>query len=343
MSQTLKSATVKDVAEQAQVSVATVSRVLNGKESVDPGLYQRVMEAVDALQYRPNRLARNLRKNSTNIIALVVPDIQNAFFVSVAHSVEEATFQKGYTVVICNTNDDPQRERQYFQTLIDEACAGIIVCVTDERLGHVEVQKALDRGIAVVALDRRLEDVAVDSVLSDNFGGSRLAVSYLIEQGHRRIGVIAGSDRFAPGRERRMGYEQALIDAGLPLDRSLIKVTEFTVLESEAAADELMGQPEPPTALFICSAHAAIGSLRAINRRGLRIPDDISLLTFDDLDWTEVYNPPITAVAQNTRQLGITAAKLLLERINGVQEIPQERRLPTELRIRNSCRSIDRD
>lgn len=298
------------------------------------------MTAVEALHYHPNRLARNLRKNSTSIIALVVPDIQNPFFVSVARGVEEVTFRKGYTVVVCNTDDDPQRERHYFQTLIEEACAGIIVCVTDERLGHVEVQKALDRGIAIVALDRRLEDVTVDSVLSDNFGGSRLAVSHLIDLGHRRIGLIAGSDRFAPGRERRMGYEQALLDFGLSVDRTLIKVTEFTALESEAAADELLSLPEPPTALFICSAHAAIGSLRAINRRRLCIPDDVSLVTFDDPDWTEAYNPPITAVAQNTRQLGITAADLLLHRIRGDQEILQERRLPTQLRIRNSCRRL---
>jgi DNA-binding LacI/PurR family transcriptional regulator len=335
-----KPVTVKEVAEHAQVSVATVSRVLNGTK-VDPVLYQRVISAVELLQYRPNRLARNLRTNTTKIIALVVPDIQNPFFVSVARGIEQVTYQEGYTLVICNTDDDAKREDYYFKVLSEEASAGLIVCCTDERLSHVQVRKSLEQGMAVVALDRRLEDVSIDSVLSDNFGGSRRAVSYLLELGHRRIGLIAGSDRFAPGRERRMGYEQAFQDYGVALDRMYVRVTDFRATEAALATAELLALPTPPTALFISGGPSVLGSLTAIHQSKLRIPDDISVVVFDDLDWAEAYNPPLTVVAQNTHKLGVKAAELLLERIRGSQHEPQEHRILTRLQIRESCRPIE--
>lgn len=333
----LGSITVKDIAKEAGVSVATVSRVLNGRDTVDVELRDRVQRVVDLLGYRPNRLARNLRTNSTNVIALVVPDIQNPFFVSVARGIEEVALRRGYTLLVCNTDDDPQRERNYFEVLRDEAVAGIVVCSADEQSSSAAVDQALSQGIAVVALDRRIEGVAVDTVLSDNFGGSRLAVSHLIGLGHRRIGIIAGPDRFAPGRERRLGYEQAFHDRGLSIDRSLIKVTDYSRQAANSSTDEILDLGQPPTALFLSSGPSALGALVAVNRRGLRIPDDISFVIFDDLDWTTAYNPPLTAVAQNTHDLGMTAAEALFRRIAGEQEPPRERRVLTQLHVRNSC------
>ncbi len=333
----MKSATVKDVAERARVSVATVSRVLNGSSSVDAELQARVVAAIAELQFRPNRLARNLRTNSTKTIAFVVPDIENPFFISVVRGVEEVAFREGYSLLVCNTHDDIKRENQYVELLTDEAVAGLIICPTDERRGHTQVQQALNSGMAVVALDRRLEDASVDGVLSENFGSSRSAVSYLIELGHRRIGIVAGPDHFAPGRERRQGYEQALIDHGLPIDRELIKLTHFRASEAEGAVEGLLNLPDRPTALFISSGNAALGSLRAVNRHGLTIPDDISIVIFDDPDWASIYNPPLTCVAQKTRDLGVVASELLLRRIRGHEEPVQERRLPTRLIIRESC------
>jgi LacI family transcriptional regulator len=332
----MKSPTVKEVAEHSGVSVATVSRVLNGRTDVDRELRQRVMAAVEQLHYRPNRLARNLRTKSTKVIALVVPDIQNPFFISVQRGLEEVAFREGYTVLVCNTDDDPDRESTYLQVLVDEAVAGIVVCATDERRSSAQLLKILGQGIALVALDRRLENAPVDGVLSDNFGGTRTAVSYLIEQGHRRIGLIAGPNKYAPARERRMGYEQALLDHGLPVDPTLIKVTNFKGPEAEVATTQLLTSDEPPTALFLSSGNVAIGSLRAIHRLGLQIPNDVSLIVFDDLDWADAYNPPLTVVAQGTHQLGGLAGDLLLRRIRGSTESPQERHLPTQLITRGS-------
>ena len=332
----MKSPTMKDVAGQAEVSVATVSRVLNGKGTVTSELRRRVLDAVEQLQYRPNRVARNLRTRSAKTIALVVPDIQNPFFVAVARGVEKVAFREGYTVFLCNTDDDLERENAYFQLLSDESVAGVILCATDERRSSIHVRKAVEQGIAVVGLDRRLENTMIDVVLSDNFGGARTAVSYLIEQGHERIGLIAGPSIYAPARERRMGYEYALTDHGLPVDPELIKVTDFKSPGAKIATEELMSAPDRPTALFLTSGNVAIGSLGALHHLGLSIPEDISLIVFDDLDWAAAYNPPISAVAQDTRQLGGLAGDLLLRRIRGDEEPPQERRLPTQLIVRAS-------
>jgi DNA-binding LacI/PurR family transcriptional regulator len=333
----MKAPTVKEVAQQAGVSVATVSRVLNGSTAVDDELRRRVMSAAEQLRYRPNRLARNLRTKTTKTLAMVVPDIQNPFFVAVTRGLEEVAFREGYTVLVCNTNDDPERESVYLQTLLDESVAGIVVCATDERTSSAQAMRLVDQGVAMVGLDRRLENAQIDGVLSDNFGGTRNAVSYLIEQGHSRIGLIAGPAKYAPGRERRMGYEQALIDHGLEVDPALIKVTNFKGPGAAAATEELFTSGDPPTALFLSSGNVAIGSLRALHHLGLRIPDDVSLIVFDDLEWADAYNPPLTVVSQNTRQLGGLAGDLLLRRIRGSTEPPHVRHLPTSLIIRSSC------
>src|SRR5262249_43906986 len=151
-----------------------------------------VFAAIEALEFRPNRLARSFRTKSTNFVALVVPDIKNPFFSTVSHEIEEELFRQGYTLLTCNTSDDLERESKYFKLLTEEAVAGIIVCTANEHQAHVEVNQALSRGVAVVAVDRRLENAPVDQVLSDNFGGARAAMSHLIEMGHRRIGIITG-------------------------------------------------------------------------------------------------------------------------------------------------------
>lgn len=332
----MKASTVKEVAHHAGVSVATVSRVLNGSTSVDTELRRRVLDSAQQLLYRPNRLARNFRTKSTKTIAIVVPDIENPFFISVARGLEEVAFREGYTLLVCDTDDALDRESTYLQVLADEAVAGIVVCATDERRSSAPVRKVLEQGIAVVALDRRLEDASVDSVLSDNFGGTRAAVSLMIEQGHRRIGLVAGPSKYAPGRERRMGYEQAHVDHGLSVDPALIKVTNFKSPEAEVATRELLDSPDRPTALFLGSGNVAIGSLRAIHQLGLAIPTDVSLIIFDDLEWADAYNPTLTVVSQNTRRLGTLAGDLLLQRIRGSEEPPQERHLPTQLIARCS-------
>jgi len=335
----MRSPTVKEVAHHAGVSIATVSRVLNGIDTVDGELRQRVMKAVEHLQYRHNRAAINLRTRSTKMVAIVVPAIENPFFVAVARAFEREAFKHGYACLVCNTEDDLGQESRYFQLLNEEGVAGLVVCATDERATAQTVRKLLDKGVAIVALDRRLENTLIDSIRSDNFGGARTAVAHLIELGHTRIGLIAGPDLYAPARERRHGYEQALSDHGLLVDDELIKVTDFRDQQAEQATEELLTAPNRVTALFVSSGNTAIGSLRAITRLGFKMPDDLSLVVFDDLDWAAAYNPPITAVAQDTEHLGGLAGRLLLQRIQGGDAPPEERHLPTRLVVRSSTGS----
>jgi DNA-binding LacI/PurR family transcriptional regulator len=329
--------TIKDVAQAAGVSVATVSRVLNDKETVDPALREKVLKATAKLGFRANRLARNFRKRSAQAVALVVPDIKNPFFAAVAHEIEQAAFAQGYTLLICNTSDNLERQAQYFDLLAEEGVAGVIVCTANEHRAHLEVEQALGRGIAVVAIDRRLENVPIDLVLSDNFGGARQATSHLLGLGHRRIAVVTGSDDFAPARERRMGFEQALRDHGLSFDPALEKVTDFRDTGAEAATLALWALPERPTAIFVTSGNQATGVLRALAAVGARIPDDVSIIVFDDLDWASAFHPPITAVEQNTAQIGATAVGLLMRRLAEPSAMPEERRAPVRLNIRQSC------
>jgi LacI family transcriptional regulator len=329
--------TIKDVARHAGVSVATVSRVLNDKETVDPALREKVQTSTAALGFRANRLARSFRKRSAKAIALVVPDIKNPFFAAVAHEIEQAAFAHGYTLLICNTSDSLERQTQYFDLLAEEAVAGVIVCTANEHRAHQEVEQALKRGIAVVAIDRRLENVPIDLVLSDNFGGARQAVSHLLALGHRRVAVVTGSDDFAPARERRLGFEQAFRDFGVAFDSALIKVTDFRDTGAETATHELWAMPDRPTALFIASGNQATGVLRALNVVGARIPDDMSIVVFDDLDWASAFHPPITAVEQNTAQIGTTAVNLLMRRFAQPSATAEERRVPVRLNARLSC------
>jgi LacI family transcriptional regulator len=329
--------TIKDVARTAGVSVATVSRVLNGRRSVDPALSTKVLNAASELNFKASRLARSFRKRSAQTIALVVPDIQNPFFAAIAHEIEEAAFRSGYTLLICNTSDDLARETQYFDLLADEAVAGVIVSTANEHRVHDEIERAIVRGVAIVAIDRRLEGVPVDSVLSDNFGGARQATAHLIGLGHRRIAIVTGPDDFAPARERRLGFEQALRDHGLMPDPALVMATNFRDSGAEAAAHELWALAGRPTAIFVGSGNQAIGVLRALNTVGARIPDDISVMVFDDLEWASAFHPPITAIEQNTAQIGATAMTLLMNRIANPGANPEERRIPTRFHIRRSC------
>ncbi len=333
-------ATIHDVARRAGVSAPTVSRVLANKENVDPLLRERVLEAVRLLNYRPHRAARALRRQVTRTIAFIIPDIQNPFFTSVLRGVEEAAFLEEYVVMLCNTDDSLQRQQDYISVLKAEKIAGMVICPADESGSLDQVASAREQGIAVVAVDRLLRMAEVDTVMSDNAQGADDAVSYLIRLGHTRTGIISGPEHFAPGRERRQGYEQAHSRAGLPLDPFLIKTTDFRPDAATQAARELLTAPpgQRPTALFTTSSRLALGALAAIGELKLRIPDDISFIGFDDAEWAKSYIPQLTVVAQPTYEIGARACRMLLARIADPDIAPEVVRLPAELIVRRSCR-----
>ncbi len=327
--------TMKDVARQAGLSTATVSRVLNGHPNVTPEVRTRVLAVIEDLKYRPSRLARGLRTKNTPVIGLIISDIQNLFFTSVTRGVEDIASRNGYSLILCNTDEDINRERAYLEVMHSQNVAGIILASACET-GH---DPDLYGGqIPIVALDRLITDVPLDHVMVDNVGGARTAVEHLLSLGHRRIGLITSHQRLTTGRERQEGYEQALAESGLPLDPALIRRADFRRVEdSRQQALDLLGMAHPPTALFTANTLVTLGTLTAIQERGLRIPEDIALAAFDDIPWGSLLNPPLTAVRQPTYELGTTAAEMLLARIADPLRPPTSIRLKLQLLVRESC------
>jgi DNA-binding LacI/PurR family transcriptional regulator len=248
--------------------------------------------------------------------------------------VEDVASANGYSLLLCNTDEDPHRERKYLEVMHEENVAGIILASATENEHEV---KLINAGIPVVALDRVITDVAVDTVLVDNTAGARQAVEHLMARGHRRIGAILGERPITSSIERLAGYEEALRNSGLSVDPDLIRRADLRqVDDSTRCAAELLDLPERPSALFTGNSLITLGALRAINAAGLRIPRDVALVAFDDIPWGEWLDPPLTAIRQPTYRLGQTAAEMLLARIAEPGRPVAQVRLPAELIVRAS-------
>ncbi len=336
-SQDQKSITIHDVAKLAGVSVATVSRVLNGYTTVNPLFANRVREAATALKYQPGKATRTLtsRNSSSSLLGLLVSDIQNPFYMDLIRGVEEVVRQYGYLLVICNTAEDPRREEQYIQLLAAEPVAGIVVVPTQGCLPALEQLKVLH--IPVVTVDRRINDHSIDAVLIDNMAAAKEVVAHLIGNGYRRIGIVAGTKAPTNANERVLGYRQALQEAGIPLDPALEQRGSLLSAESgEILANALLDLKPPVDAIFTTNNRFTTGTLRALYARNKRIPDDVALACFDEIHWP-VPNPvPITAVIQSSYELGCAAANRLVQRLQKPEAPKQKIILQHQLAIHAS-------
>lgn len=324
--------TIRDVAERAGVSSATVSRVLNGSERVRPQHRQRVLEAVERSGYRPNRLARNLRRQRAETIGVLVPDIENPHFGESVRVFEDAAFRAGYRVLLCNTDETLEKQRAYVQVLAEERVLGVIAAPADGTGVGLEPLFAL--GIPVVAFDRMIADKRADAVLCDNAAGTRRATEHLLWLGHRRIAYVGGRPDVETGTERLEGYTAAMRAAGLT-PFSVCGAFRREVAEREISA--LLRLEERPRALVVANNLMALGALSAIRAMGLRVPDDVALVAIDDPPWAELVDPPLTVVAQPVRRMAETAMTLLLERIDEQRNEPKRIVLPLGFHIRASC------
>ena len=304
---------IKDVARRAGLSSATVSRVLAGKPHISDSARQRVLAAVSELEYQPSRVARTLRVQTSRIIGLIVSDVENPFFTSLARAVEDAAYENGYALFLCNSDENSDKERLYVDLMYAERVAGVVLvptCDVDN-----PCRKLIDAGIPVVAVDRRIADLALDTVVIDNAAAACEVVSRLIQDGHRRIGCLVGPPATSTGRERRDGYAQAMAEHGLPVEADLIR----TGLPKEDAgyrlAQELLDLPQPPTALFTGNNLLTLGALRAFDERGLHVPRDIALGAFDDVPQAFHAGLALIVARQPARDIGWTAAELLLKRM----------------------------
>lgn len=323
---------MRQVAERAGVSPATVSRVLNGAPPVRDIYRSRVLAAVAELDYRPNRLARNLRRQKVDMIGVVVSDIENPHFSEAVRAVEDAAYRRGYRLLLCNTDETPAKQRTYLQMLAEERVLGVIVSPSDP--DGAEVSELLDLGIPVVAFDRTVTDDRADAVVADNVGGVRTATEHLLAAGHRRVGFIAGLSEVETGAERLEGYTAAMDAAGLEL---IVAPGRFRIETGREATLALLARGTRPTALVACNNLCAIGALRALRETGLAVPRDVALVAVDDPFWAELVDPPLTTVAQPVRAMADEAMSLLLERIEGHRREPRRVVFPLELRRRRSC------
>lgn len=329
-------ARIQDVAKAAGVSAATVSRVLNGSAGVDVEKALRVQQAVDALGYQPSAVARNLRRQQTMVVGMLIADIRNAFFAEVVRGVEDHLTPLGYLLVLCDSDEDPGREANHLNLVLAERMAGAIVCPAS--IDVTDVTPLLGNRIPTVTVDRLPARGTCDWVLSDNTGGARDATVHLLEEGYRRIGCISGPHETTTGRERIAGWQQAHQARGLTEPHDLVRFSTFSKSGGYEAAADLLARDPRPDALFVANGPMTLGALAAIAAAGLRVPDDVGLVGFDDPPWAAALQPPLTTVSQHGYAMGRRAAEFLTRRIAAPSADLQYAVLPTELVVRRSSR-----
>lgn len=328
---------IKDVAEKAGVSVATVSRVINHNPNVKKHLRQRVLQAIEEMGYLPSGIARSMRNQSVPVVGLIISDIQNPFFTSLVRAVEDVALENDYTVLLCNSDEDPQKEQLYIDVLARERIAGIIIIPSHENC----CQSLKKLKVPVVLVDRKLKSLKCDSVVLDNVCGAKEAIDHLIEMGHRRIGFVGAPLNVSVGFERFTGYQAALKDHGIPINETLIQIGNFKEEGGFQATKKLLEQDPRPTAIFSVNNLMTMGALKAIYEMNLKIPDDISIIGFDDMPWLSLINPPLTAIRQPVYEIGAEAARLLFSRINEeIENPPIHLVLKPELIVRGSTTRI---
>jgi LacI family transcriptional regulator len=293
-----------------------------------------VLQAVKDLGYRPSRVARSLRTRRNRVWALIIADVRTGpFFGDVVRGVEDVAYEAGYALFLCNTDEDLAKEASYIELAVAENVAGVILTPSGS---HTDLSPLVDFGIPVVLVDRTLPGQQADSVVVDNVSGACEAVSHLLAGGYNHVACITGPLTTTTGYQRQVGYRKALKEAGIPLDDSLVRVADFRELGGQLAMQELLDQVEHPDAVFVTNLLMTIGVLQAIAEAKLAIPADIAVVSFDDLPWSSLLQPPLTAVAQPAYDLGVESARLLLSRLEGYKGAARMVTLSPTLQIRGS-------
>ncbi|MGI6084425.1 MAG: LacI family DNA-binding transcriptional regulator [Acetivibrionales bacterium] len=333
--------TMKDVARVANVSHTTVSNVLNNVGYASEETRRKVLDAVELLNYEQNFLARSMKTNKSQVIGVVISDNSNPLFSLIVKGIEDVAASKGYNVILCNTDQDVEREAAQVKILNERQVDGIIISVASENVSHLD--KLIKTQRPVVFINRSPDRVYGDMILTDNRIGSYEAVSHLISLGHNRIGIVGCSPEYITGRERLEGYLKALKKHHItPSESLIVKSTVRNIEQGYAAALQILDKEEKPTAIFGASYYTTLGILKALNQMNLTIPKDISVIGFDDPEWSECFNPPLTTVAQPAWNMGKIAANTLIDRIEKKKVGSFDTiRLNPNLKIRSSCMNFN--
>ncbi len=328
---------LKEVAKLAGVSVATVSRVINNSAKVSPETVKIVNKAIKKLDFKPSRVAQRLRVKDgrKKLIGLIVPDIQNPFYVDVVRGVEDMSYENGFAIYMCNFAQDESKERLYLDLMQSESVDGLILAPVNEK--DDRVIKLVNSGLPIVCVDRSLSDVEVDSVVVNNEEGAFAAVNHLASLGYKRIAYLGGLPGIPTTRQRMNGYISALKKNGIKVDKKFILTGDSKHISGKKMASELLDLEQPPEALFTGNNLITLGALEVIHSRGLKIPDDVAIIGFDDMPWSISLNPPLTAVSQPGYEIGRRAADILFQRIEEPDRENVQLVLNTKLVIRESC------
>ena len=330
--------TIHDVARLAGVSIATVSAVVNKKGTVSEVLTQRVQRALEALDYQPHRLARSLKFQRTHTIGVVIPDFTNLFFAEVVRGAEDEARTHGYSMILCDSNEDEAQEFANLNTLYSWRVDGVLLAAAAVRGGQ---DSLLRRRFPIVLVDRIPPGFDGPAVITDNFKGAYEAARHLISLGHERLAIIVGRLEFSNAIDRLEGFRKAVQESGLLFRDEYLQHGNFQLESGYTCGLRLLDLPNPPTAIFSCSNKMTLGLMRAVNERGIRCPEQMSILGFDDFDWAANFSPRLTTVAQPTEKIGKQAIRMLLQEMQDFRTPAgngKQRRvvLDTELRIRNS-------
>ena len=335
--------TIRDIASRAGVSASTVSRVLNGSGYVSEKARERIEKAMEELQYQPNWVARSLRGKRSMLVGVIIPDILNVYYTSVARSILGHLNRQGCTMILQVSNEDADLELAYLRMLYDRRVDGIIYAPAANGSNSDVVREMVRNGMPMVELNRQREADILDAVLADNYEGGYVVTEHLLRLGHRRIALVLGGTHLTTGRDRLAGYKKALEDYGVPFEPGLLKVKEFSKEWGIEATREILASEPRPTAIFAGSNRILMGTMTVLTQQNVRVPDDISVISFDDSEWLSFWQPPITTVDIAVDEMSALAVQLLMRRIEEGRPAakPITYRLSVTLVERSSCRRIN--
>jgi LacI family transcriptional regulator len=327
-------ANIKDVALKAGVSTATVSYVLNNTRSISDEVRKRVRKAAEELDYQPSTLARSLRKNKTFTIGIIIPDNTNPYFADILRGMEDAFFKSGYSVFLCNSDRNVEKETQYLEALVNRNVDGIALIPSETDTKESIRLRQLKKPLVIV--DRVLPDFSSSVIQMDNVAGAYDAVKYLCQLGHKRIACLAGPRDVPTSQQRVEGYKKALEESGISVDTELVFYGDFQIESGIRFFPVIRSLPQKPTAIFSCNDLMAIGLLKAARNAGCRIPEDCSIIGYDDILISSHVTPSLTTMAQPRYEMGHTAAEMLISKIAD-PSAPERKILKARLVIRESC------
>ncbi|WP_419959995.1 LacI family DNA-binding transcriptional regulator [Psychrobacillus sp. BM2] len=306
---------IQQVAKQAGVSVATVSRVLNGQNTVSSKTRIKVEEAIKNLNYEPSMLGRNLRNSESRILLILIPSISNPFYLEIIKGIEHVAHSQNYNILLCETDSNPEKENIYFDLVKKKMADGII---SMDPAVNIETLKELAEKYSIIQCSEYHVDSGIPYVSIDNEEASYRAVKHLIQIGHKKIGLMNSDEKFLYARQREMGYRRALEEHGISFNNDYIIYTKHLGFEhGQQAMKKILAIQDRPTAIFAVSDLLAIGALKEINASGLHVPNDIAVIGFDKIDFSSMTNPTLTTIAQPMYRMGTVAAEMLIDKIKG--------------------------